>query len=403
MSALGKIKSLIEAAIIKKQYFSKNRDYKLWIFSEWFGVCYYDNSYYFANYIAENCRDINVYWIAKNPIEDSLRQELHQRINILQRGTEEARIVYKKAGVVFMNQNFSDFAEKNYNYFGGATTVNLWHGVPWKRIGYKNITNFAFLKRIYLRIMSNLRGAEYFLCPSEKFAEICQREFGVLEEKLIKTGLPRNEIFYSEDKIKKSKKNLLFRLKQNTGKYWGENVKVITYMPTFRDNTEEIFEFSKFYENEEFCKWLERENIIILQKIHMISNPKLEINGINGRIMIFNDLHTQELLASTDLLITDYSSCFFDFLLLDRPIIHFLYDYEYYMKSDRGLFYRWEDVVGGEVAWTEEELGRLIVANLKNPEKMSERRKKCLKEYMTYDNQGSCKDILKQVMDVKKG
>ena len=50
-------------------------------------------------------------------------------------------------------------------------------------------------------------------------------------------------------------------------------------------------------------------------------------------------------MAASDILVTDYSSCFFDFLILDRPIIHFLYDYDYYKEKDRGLYYEKEGVI----------------------------------------------------------
>ena len=57
-------------------------------------------------------------------------------------------------------------------------------------------------------------------------------------------------------------------------------------------------------------------------------------------------------LAAADMLITDYSSCFFDYLITNRPIIHYLYDYDYYVKEDRGVYYDVMDVVAGDTPKT---------------------------------------------------
>jgi CDP-glycerol glycerophosphotransferase (TagB/SpsB family) len=67
------------------------------------------------------------------------------------------------------------------------------------------------------------------------------------------------------------------------------------------------------------------------------------------------------LLLITDILITDYSSCYFDFTLLNRPIIHFVYDYDEYKNQDRGLYYDLEDVKGGYIVYEERQLVEAII------------------------------------------
>ena len=57
---------------------------------------------------------------------------------------------------------------------------------------------------------------------------------------------------------------------------------------------------------------------------------------------------TQELLMNTDILITDYSSIYIDYLLLDRPMMFYHYDYEEYLQTDREMYFDYQDVTPGE-------------------------------------------------------
>jgi CDP-glycerol glycerophosphotransferase len=107
-------------------------------------------------------------------------------------------------------------------------------------------------------------------------------------------------------------------------------------------------------------------------------------------------------MAVSDMLITDYSSCFFDYLILDRPIIHYLYDYEYYENEDRGLYYRWQEVVGGDVAFDKDKLVELIKINMDNPMKEHNLRREKREKYMTYENEDSSEIIYQEIISLLK-
>ena len=124
---------IVRRIAIKTIYYNRNRDYSTWIFGEWFGNRCDDNSLYLANYVASRAElGINVFWVAKEDCDTSL---LDARIKIIRYDSREARHYFRTAGVVVMNQGMEDFSEKGYNYFDGAIILNLWHGVPWKKIG----------------------------------------------------------------------------------------------------------------------------------------------------------------------------------------------------------------------------------------------------------------------------
>ena len=185
------------------------------------------------------------------------------------------------------------------------------------------------------------------------------------------------------------------------GEKLSADTKIITYMPTFRDKDREMFSFEQLEQEERFQQILKKYNAVIVQKMHFVDEQKnAQIRRESGGQRVFrtNDIAATELLAATDLLITDYSSCFFDYLLTDRPIIHYLYDYAYYEGQDRGLYYRKQDVVCGNVAENVEELLTAMENNLENPDMAANLRKQRREEYLTYESADSCKIIIEEIM-----
>lgn len=87
-------------------------------------------------------------------------------------------------------------------------------------------------------------------------------------------------------------------------------------------------------------QWLIENDVIIVQKAHFVSQQRNELQRERRqqRVITLNELYAFEALGAADILISDYSSCFFDYLVLNRPIIHFIYDYESYKRKDRGIY-----------------------------------------------------------------
>lgn len=397
---MSKLIHLLQGLAVKKSYQSNHRNPFVWIFGEWFGEKCSDNSFYLANYIAMKHPEIQVYWASKRNTDVSL---LNKKISCVIFGTEQALAVYKIAGVVFMNQGLEDFSESGFDYFDGALKINLWHGVMWKRIGHDGSKKNNLIFSLYRKISDYTFGLNYYLALSEEYAKVCKSAFGASEQEIIRNGYPRNSIFYNKEELYKAKVQTIDILRKETKHKWPYNTKIITYMPTFRDKVSKVFSCEEFESNKEFLQWLEDNNIVLLQKAHFITQ-KREKRSLNQkkekRIIQLDNIPPQILLAATDLLITDYSSCFFDFLLLDRPIIHFLYDYDYYKNKDRGLYYDSEEVVCGDIATDKLQLINLIIENILNPAKRHELRKARKEKYMTYETSNSCKCIYREVIKI---
>ena len=148
---------------------------------------------------------------------------------------------------------------------------------------------------------------------------------------------------------------------------------------------------------------LEVQGAVIVEKSHFVNeywrkhdplkSPKNIIN-IND----FAEIDTQELLLITDILITDYSSCYFDFLLMDRPIIHYAYDYDYYNDDDRGFYYSLEDVSGGNIIKSIASLIQEIHCTLSQRDTNWDRRHALIKRFMYFSKGVSCREISHRVL-----
>lgn len=362
------------------------RDKSIWVFGEWWGKRCCDNSCYLANYVVENVSGIKCFWLTS---KDTNTKELDERISVVEWKTNKAKEILKKAGVVIVNQNLQDVDDEFDFSCSGAIIINLWHGVPWKKIGLKAVPRNKRLYLLYQAYVLKIQQMDGFLCSGKVLEEKYKEAFLVNKDQLIRAGQPRNNIMYDKYKVEECyrKIRLTFSL--------DPNAKIVSYLPTFRDAHTTPFSFSEILDDS-FLSYLESNNIYILQKAHTEEKEMFK-NGV-GNIINVGNVSAQELMAASDMLITDYSSCFFDYLLLDRPIIHYLYDYEYYKDKDRGLYFDKDDVVCGSVAYNVQALIKEIKLNICNPDKYMELRKKRKEYYLTYENFDNCKTITDYIM-----
>lgn len=372
------------------------RDPKLWVFGEWFGKHCCDNCLYLANYIAAKHPEIQCVWLCQEGADMSLLDDRVVRCTL---GTEEAKGLLRRAGVVVMNQGGVDVCcDAGDLSYTGALTVNLWHGVPWKKIGMEHLRRAPMFKRLYGEIMQRFTRADVYLAVCGDMVKVFREQFCARPNGVIEAGYPRNALFYDQAAICAAREKLLRLLPEISAQY-GENVRILSYMPTFRDQSHQTFSFTELEGNSRLRRMLEQYNAVIVQKAHFVTDQRGTQwdSHAQQRIFSLNQLSGQELLAATDVLITDYSSCFFDFLLLDRPIIHYLYDYEYYARQDRGLYYSKEDAVCGDAPETVEALLDAMEENLAHPEKHRALRAKRRQYFLAYEGANSCEAVFEEI------
>ena len=369
---------------------SVKKDASIWLFGEWFGERCGDNCAYLANHIAANHPEIKLFWVAKRDCDTSI---LLPSIRVLEMGAEETKKVAENAGVVIVNQSFSDISEEGINTFARALTVNLWHGVMWKKIGHDgDKRKDSLLFRTYCSLLDPVQRAKRYLSPSEIYCEKMQSAFNIPANCFIRCGCPRNSLFYDPESISRCRSKIL-KLAALP-----ENAVIVTYMPTFRDKGSRTVDLREIV-NDAFEKYMCENNVFIIQKAHFVDENRADVSDTAGssHIIDLNSVMAAELLAASDLLITDYSSCFFDYLILDRPIVHFLYDYDFYRNNDRGLYFDQEDVVCGDVAVTAEDLRNAVKENLCEPEKKKQRRNQIRERFLSYESRDSCEKLYQSI------
>ena len=172
------------------------------------------------------------------------------------------------------------------------------------------------------------------------------------------------------------------------------DTKIISYLPTFRDKSVNRFIFTC---EDNINNLLEKNDYIIIQKKH----PRDKTKTSNEKCKyIYNsvDLSTQEILQISDILITDYSSCAYDFLIKDKPIIHFLYDHSTYISSEMKLYHDINDIRCGDICYTYDELLKSLESYINNECKDSELRLSRKQMFISRENINNSKNIYNSIL-----
>jgi CDP-glycerol glycerophosphotransferase (TagB/SpsB family) len=343
--AFARLVRYFNQVVVLVNYYNYNRDPAIWVCGEWFGKRGSDNVHYFVNYLAQHYPSLKLYWVSDNP---SSVVSLHASVTILKMDSAAARATFRRAGVVLMGQNFHDFSSNGYNYFLGALTVNLWHGLPWKRLG--DLRPARGLKSIWRRmVVKNLFQAQFLLCSSSKHLDVMKVAFNLTDHEVIRCGQPRNEFMHNTSEVEEFSKNLRSKMG------FSESDKLIAYLPTFRSDGRQFCIESSLNDTE--IKQLELSSVKFISKSHNVDMDRDKKEKKHLQITFdVSKFGVQEILSAADVLITDYSGVFFDFLLLDRPIVHLLLDYTDYTDHDRGLYFSVEQIKCGSTVWNREDL-----------------------------------------------
>lgn len=249
----------------------------------------------------------------------------------------------------------------NFLYTGllaGSRVYQLWHGANLKYIQkqwdeVRDRSKEHFIDRFIRNIKLSSLELEWVLSPSSFYKEhTFSKSF--YAKKVIVAGYPRNDIFFRNktelDKISIDDDvcNYASIFKRNGGK-------VIVYCPTWRDNAKEVEQVLPF-EEDLLVDFLKQNNyLLVIKKHHRDARVFYPSSSDNIRIYDFqSDIYC--LLKDTDLLVTDYSSIYFDYLLLDRPVVFYPYDVELYNQRDRSFQFDYDDFTPGKKCFTQVEL-----------------------------------------------
>lgn len=225
--------------------------------------------------------------------------------------------------------------ERGLNFTGKHTLYfNTWHGTPMKKMGTDiGASNTSF---------GNKGDSHFDVMMSQGHFEtdVFSRSFGIPKEKFLEVGLPRNDILanYTDTYRKRLREKLNIRPDQT----------VILYCPTFREYDKDESLGVVMAPPMDLEKW-ERElgnGYALLMRAHYEVSKvmKIEDNEFVRNMTDYPDLN--DLYIAADILISDYSSVFFDFSITGKPMLHFCYDYDKY-SSKRGMYFDIREKISG--------------------------------------------------------
>ncbi|OZU88370.1 hypothetical protein CIL03_12020 [Virgibacillus indicus] len=317
------------------------------IFESFLGKQYSDNPRAIYEYMLDNCPQYKMYWsIDKRYIKSFEGKNL----NYIKRFSLQWVILMTRAKYWVTNSRLPLWIPKPK----GTIYLQTWHGTPLKRLAadmdevHMPGTNTMNYKSNFLK---EVKKWDYLISPNVYSREIFKRAFQ-FDKVMLETGYPRNDFLVNnnnEDTISHLKK--LCNLPKNK--------KVILYAPTWRDN--QFYSKGKYkfdlQMNLDLLKKELGDNYVILLRLHYLVAENIDLAGYEGFVFDFsNHEDIRELYLIADFLITDYSSVFFDFAILKRPMLFYVYDIEEYRNKLRGFYFDFESKAPGPLVKKTSEL-----------------------------------------------
>lgn len=322
--------------------------------------------------VEEYGKKLEIYWVTMHP---STCQEIEELgVKIIKTNSAEHVKKYLRTRFYITNDAFPAWAIHRPN----QKWMNTWHaGMNYKHIGP---AYFALASRLTMKLRKMYdRQANFHLSGSEFFTKDTAESYGYKVKNFVPTGLPRNDIFF-EDQTEIIKK-VREQYKIPEGK------KLAIFAPTFRrgfnsDTYGMDFDTVKKALTERFGGEWE-----ILFRNHTFVKGKQKYYGAVD-VSAYHDM--QELMCAADVLISDYSSCLYDFAITGKPVFVYAPDLDYYVNSDRSLAYPFEKWPYPSAITNDELLEKIVAFDEKDYKQKVEGH---LRDTGCYDNGTASKQV----------
>ena len=249
----------------------------------------------------------------------------------------------------------------------GQVFLETWHGTPLKRLAFDQEEVTAASPTYKAQFYRQKQEWDYLIAPNAFSSEIFKSCFMYKDEgdTMLDTGYPRNDLLSDPHK-----EEIAIELKKKVGIPLDK--KVILYAPTWRDDEyygNGAYKFQLKLNLEQMRKELGDEYVIILRTHYYIADV-LDLTGLDGfafNLSKYDDI--TEIYLMSDILITDYSSVFFDFANLKRPMLFYTYDLDKYRDVLRGFYINMEEELPGPLVFTTDE----VIDTIKHMDEITEK------------------------------
>jgi len=314
------------------------KDKSIVIFGSNGGKNYSDNSKSLFEYVINNSKIIKPFWITKNKsVYSKLKKQYHGKV--IKSLSFKGIWTYLRAEQIIISHSYLDMSLLPWT---GKKTVNyLWHGIPIKKIGnyIEESNEIGGRKSPHWRRWN--KNIDYFFAGSEYEAKIMKKAFSENISINI-TGNPRNDE--------------LFNMKKEDN----DGINTILYAPTWRfgDGLKQAPNTPLLHpkiSEEEIHRFLYENNLKLIIRPHPLAE-KMDFNSNLIQCVTINDeSELYSLFKISDVLITDYSSAYFDWLILKKPVIFSCYDIEEYAEKF-GFIDNLDTIYAGPICTEPEEL-----------------------------------------------
>ncbi|MCI9565022.1 MAG: hypothetical protein HFG30_03315 [Eubacterium sp.] len=295
--------------------------------------------------------------------KDNLKEfENLPNVKFVKRESEEYYRYLASSKYLVSNSTFGYFFTKRPEQI----YINTWHGVPTKYMGYDHTVERVENARGPAR---NFLAADYIVSANKFMTEVMYRNSykldGLFQGKILETGHPRSDLLINADSEK------VYTKLRNVG--LKTDKKIILYAPTWKGTLYNQLEYdvTEFKETiKKFSDNIDQTEYRIYLRVHYFLYKILADDPELKEILVPFTIDTNELLSVVDILISDYSSIFFDFLITKRPMIFYVPDLKEY-ESGRGLYVP-TDTLPGLVSCSLDEVASSLDVICKNREEYLE-------------------------------
>lgn len=347
--------NILAAWIIHMLSYAMPRNRNIWIFIGWHQgpdrEIFADNAKYMFLH-ASRLKSISAIWIGKDKkIVKLLHQEGLRAVHI---HSIRGMWYSLRAGYTFID---AFMYPTNWKNSGGSSIIQLWHGKGMKKTGFDSPYSLQRYRKITSPHLFE-RPAKT-IASSHYTAWLMASIFHLPQNRVLVTGLPRNDVLFHH--IKGSEIDAPPGLKQSLEHIKEKSGKTILWAPTFRPSGASPLTYVKLAE---FENALKKQNSHLYMSLH----PKFARKETAWKTA-YEHIHPVDagydmypFLSLFDMLVTDYSSLYVDFLLLDKPIVFFTYDLEEYKKT-MGLYDDFDSLTPGPHPRTFDELLKALGTN----------------------------------------
>ncbi|MGI2327555.1 CDP-glycerol glycerophosphotransferase family protein [Planococcus sp. YIM B11945] len=319
---------------------------KLVVFESFHAKQFSDSPRAIYEYMKDHHPDFKLLWSIDKDAEKMFRDF---QVPFVRRFTFRWFLTFPRAKYWVNNVRLPSWMPKPHN----TVYLQTWHGTPLKKLGidigeiHMPGTKTSTYKKNFV---TEAAKWDYLVSPNAYSTEIFRRAFHY-SGKVIESGYPRNDILTNPSE------ELTANLKKKLG--IPAEKKIMLYAPTWRDN--EFYQKGKYkfefqFDLENWKKEFGQE-WVLLSRMHYLVAENFDFSAHEGTVYDVSSYpDIRDLYLISDLMITDYSSVFFDYAILNRSIIFFMYDLEQYRDELRGFYIDMEKEAPGPIVQSEEAL-----------------------------------------------